>query len=117
MTEAQLQRCILTYIRTVLPDALCVHIPNGGSRAGGAVEGARLKAQGVTAGFPDLLLMPGSGRAFVLEVKTPTGRVSPAQHALMDKLHHLGIEGAVVRSVNDVALALKAWGIQTRAVA
>lgn len=117
MTEAQLQRSILTYLRAVLPDALCIHVPNGGSRAGGAIEGARLKAQGVVAGFPDLLLMPGNGKAFVLEVKTSTGRVSPAQHMLMDRLHHLGIEGAVVRSIEDLALALRAWNIQTRAAA
>lgn len=114
MTEAAIQTSIVTYLRHVLPNAMVLAIPNGGSRAGGAREGRNLKRQGVLAGFPDLLLFPGDGRAFVLEVKTEIGRVSPQQREAMDRLHHLGIGGAVVRSIEDVARALRAWGLKTR---
>lgn len=114
MSEAALQTSIISWLRIVLPDAVVAAVPNGGSRAGGAIEGARLKRSGVLAGFPDLVLFPGDGRAFVLEVKTSTGRVSPEQRQVMDRLHHLGIGGAVVRSVDDVRLALKAWNVKTR---
>lgn len=117
MTEAALQTSIITYLSCVLPNALVVAVPNGGSRAGGAREGYRLKRQGVMAGFPDLLIFPGDGRAFVMEVKTEIGRVSPQQRQVMDRLHHAGIGGAVVRSIDDVTRALKAWNINTRAVA
>ena len=114
MTEAALQTSIIAYLRVLLPDAIVAAVLNGGSRVGGAREGYRLKRAGVLAGFPDLVLFPGDGRAFVFEVKTDKGRVSPEQRQVMDRLHHLGIGGAVVRSVEDVRIALKAWGIRTR---
>lgn len=114
-TEDKIQLAILEYLEAVLPNAFVHHSPNGGRRS--ITEGRRFKMLGVVAGFPDLILCPGNGRTYLLEIKSPTGRVSPEQRDVMDRLHHLGVEGAVVRSVDDVRLALKAWNLTTREAA
>jgi hypothetical protein len=63
-------------------------IPNGGRR--GPREAAILKAEGVSAGAPDWVLMAARGQfvGLALEFKNPngTGRVSPAQAAWHDAL-------------------------------
>ena len=59
----------------------------------------KLKAEGVTAGVPDLFV-PGR-RAFI-EVKKPGGRISPAQRDMMVKLRLLGYDCIVAYSVEDV---------------
>lgn len=112
--EDKLQIQILDYLEAVLPNALCFHVGNGGKRS--ITEGRRFKLLGVTAGIPDLFLAIGDGRVYALEVKAPKGRVSPEQREIMDRLHHLGVECAVVRSIDDVRLALKAWNVRTREV-
>lgn len=115
--EDAVQIAILNYLALALPNALVHHSPNGGSRKGGVIEGARFKRLGVRAGFPDLVIFPGDGRCFVIEVKAPkvpglsAGRVSVEQRELMDRLHHLGVQGAVCYSVTDAELALRAWGL------
>ena len=50
--------------------------PGGGART--AIEGAIMKACGVRAGTPDLILIRG-GKTFGLELKAGNGRVSPTQ--------------------------------------
>lgn len=62
------------------------HIPNGGKR--GKIEGAIFKALGVRAGHEDLFLsVPrGDAHGLYLEVKAPSGRVSPDQREMM-QLH------------------------------
>ena len=72
-------------------------IPNGGQR--NLVVATKLKAEGVTAGVPDLFV-PGR-RAFI-EVKKPGGRISPAQRDMMVKLRLLGYDCIVAYSVEDV---------------
>ena len=54
MSEAQIQRAIVAYLRHVLPGAIVTHVPNEGVRGGraGYLDGARAKAMGQTAGFP-----------------------------------------------------------------
>lgn len=65
-------------------------IPNGGAR--NAVTGARLKAEGVRAGVPDLCLAvpirPFSG--LWLELKKEGGRVSQAQEQMIAALNMAG---------------------------
>ena len=67
-------------------------IPNGGSRKGGIIEGAHLKAQGVRAGVPDLFLPYPSGRyhGLFLEMKADGGRLQPAQREWIDALNNAG---------------------------
>lgn len=115
--ESPVQRAIVAYLRRVLPDAIVHHSANEGVRGGkaGWLDGALAKSAGQVAGFPDLIVIPWAniGPLF-LEVKSPTGRTSAAQAAMLDRLGALGYRVAVVRSIDDVRARLAEWGIWTR---
>jgi VRR-NUC domain. len=70
--------------------ALLHHIPNGGARD--AVEGKRLREQGVKPGVPDLCLPVPRGRynGLYLEMKKPGGTESPEQVWWREKLTEQG---------------------------
>lgn len=78
-----------------------LHVPNGGKRPKG--EAGRLKAMGVRPGVPDLLLPIPSGNwsGLAVELKSPTGRLSPAQAAWLDRLEQAGYLVAVCRSIEE----------------
>ena len=95
MTEHEIQREIVGALRRL--GHLVFAVPNGGGRS--VAEAGKLKAEGVTAGVPDLFV-PGR-RAFI-EVKKPGGRISPAQRDMMVKLRLLGYDCIVAYSVEDV---------------
>lgn len=65
-------------------------IPNGGKRD--PVTAAKLKQEGVKAGVPDICLpIPRKGyAALYIEMKTPTGRVSPDQKEWIADLEFYG---------------------------
>lgn len=75
--------------------SLLLAIPNGEKRA--AVTGARLKASGVKAGVPDILLpvMRNGAGALWIELKAPGGRARPAQIEWIDRLNDEGHEALV----------------------
>ena len=98
--------------RWCAPQTVVFAIPNGGLR--GKAEAARLRWTGVLAGVPDLAVLAPVGKVFFLEVKTPDGRLSADQAEMFDQLVALGIDAAIVRSVDDVRAAFRAWGIETR---
>jgi VRR-NUC domain len=102
-------------VRTVAPDVLIYAVPNGGYRS--KVEAARLKWRGVVAGIPDLAIVASGGRAFFLECKTATGRLSEAQRDIMSRLGHLGAPFMTVTGIDDVRRAFAGWGIETREAA
>ncbi len=113
--EAKRQAAIVEYVRTVAPQVLIWAVPNGGLRT--KPEAARLKWTGVLAGVPDLtLVLPGGYTAF-WEVKTANGRLSPAQHAMFERLAELGHPCRLIRSIDDARRALARLGIETREAA
>lgn len=74
-----------------IPEQLLFAIPNGGER--NIVVAARLKAEGVRAGIPDLFLaVPRNGYSglFVEMKKAKGGRVSDAQKASLEMLNKAG---------------------------
>ncbi|HEY3526383.1 MAG TPA: VRR-NUC domain-containing protein [Nitrososphaeraceae archaeon] len=87
-------------------------IPNGGSRSRKEVinkygkkivispEGRRLKGMGVTRGFLDVItLIPSKGyHAFLLEMKSNTGKLSPEQAAFIERVEPLGYCCRVAKS-------------------
>jgi hypothetical protein len=111
--EDRIQIAILDYLEAVAPDLICFAVPNEGKRS--YTVAARHKLLGMVAGVPDLVLSYG-GRAFFLEVKSPAGRLRPAQKEFLDRAQASGAKAAVVRSVDDVRAALAAWGVPTREV-
>lgn len=77
-------------------------IPNGGSRH--QVEAARMKAEGVRAGTPDLFLPVARGGFFGLyiEMKAPNrGRVSDAQEERIRRLRAAGYRVCVAWGWDD----------------
>lgn len=78
--------------RRGLDARLLVAIPNGGHRH--PVVAAKMKAEGVRAGMPDLcLFVPANqyhGLAIELKAPSKTARVSPAQNEMMELLSEQG---------------------------
>ena len=97
--ESESSQQIALFIWSALPEVRAkypelkwlFHIPNGGSRNN--IEAARLKAQGVKAGVPDLMLPVkrslGYGGLFI-ELKKMKGIVSQKQKYWLDYLHCYG---------------------------
>lgn len=79
--ESNLQKACVRWFRLQYPKlaSLLFAVPNGGAR--NAVTGAILKAEGVTKGVADLLLLVPTKHhhALCVEMKTPKGRQSQAQ--------------------------------------
>lgn len=88
MTEHDHQRLTVAWFRGRYPDLADVFfaIPNGGVRS--AAAGARMKAEGVKAGVPDLLLaVPrGTRHGLWVEMKTLKGKASKAQREMRERL-------------------------------
>lgn len=110
--ESQIQITIVEWLRLVLPDALTVHVPNGGSRP--IAEAAKFKRMGVVPGMPDILIFMRGGVCIGVEVKSRTGELSHEQTALHGFLREMGFKVGVVRGVPDTRELLANLGIRTR---
>ncbi len=99
-----------------VPELCLFSIPNGFN--GDARRGSVMKAEGQRKGCPDLILAVaredryyGDGRnhALFLELKTPTGRLSPEQEVYHEILTRQGYKVAVCRSLNDCINAITSY--------
>ena len=109
--ELLLQIDIVDMLKTKLKrDVLFTAFPAGG---GGRVRGAKLKKAGLQAGWPDIQLVH-RGKYFGIEVKTQTGRLSPAQVDLHKRLTDNGCSVAVARSVTDALEIIIDWGLSRK---
>ncbi len=98
--EQALQQQVAQFLDAALPDdAWWTAIPLGG---GGRLRGAILKGMGAKAGTPDLLIVY-RGRAFWIELKAATGRLTPAQKVTHLRLTLAGCLVDTCRSVEEVA--------------
>jgi hypothetical protein len=113
--EARIQAAIVEWIRTVAPQLIAFHVPNGGYRT--PAEAARMKWVGVLAGVPDIIVLGLDGRCWLIEVKGPGGSLSPDQRAIRDRCTVLRIPYCVAKSIDDVRVAFGIWGIETREAA
>lgn len=95
--EHNIQVAIVQYLR--LRGFEVFAIPNGGRRD--AVTGAKLKAEGVSAGVADLIILLPIGNVLFVEVKTSKGRQSPEQKAFQERVESLGFNYVIWRSVED----------------
>ena len=114
MSEYELHCLIVDYLRIALPSgSMLHHSPNEGKRT--VSYHKKLARQGLLKGYPDLeVIIPQSAWRAVggpwapifFEVKTTTGRVSPAQRAAHELLEACGCHVYVVRSLNETMTAL-----------
>ena len=107
-TEQGFQQAVAVYLDRVLPPGVFgTAVGHGG---GGKVRGAILKSMWVRPGVPDLIFVY-RGRFIGIELKSPTGRVSPAQKSCMEQIVAAGGTWASARSLDDVERILVAFGI------
>lgn len=119
MTEDQIHKAIVTYLRAVLPaDHILMHARNEGNRGGrkGVIDGARGKEMAVQPGWPDLLLYVDA-QGYAIEVKRKGGHLSPIQKEISLQLKRHGIPHAVCRSIDDARDTLAMWGVRTKEIA
>ena len=107
MSERAIQRQMLVMVRRLFPDCLIAHVPNGGKR--NKLEAAHLKADGVLAGMPDLVIAWDGGTAFP-EVKDRDGDLKPHQRDILADLHSKGHPVGVFRHDRTLHDFLRASG-------
>jgi hypothetical protein len=101
-TESEEQQSLISWVRRSLgnyPELnMLYHVTNEGKRS--PVTGARLKAEGLQPGVPDLCLAVARGEyhGLYIEMKrTKGGRVSPEQARWIEKLSREGYVAVVCR--------------------
>lgn len=109
--EQALHRAIADYLTLVSKAGRFwwCHYPGGGARS--KVEAAILNGLGVRAGVYDILIIAPGGRAFWIELKSNKGKPSLSQKSFAKVMDFLGSPNAVCRSLDEVAAALKGWGL------
>ena len=112
--EGQEQAALMRELQLRYPAVfeLMYHVPNGGLRVK-AVAG-KLKAQGVKAGIPDLVLTMARGGFFGLYIEfkaTPPNdaAISPSQHECIRKLNEQGYLAVVCRGHFDAMEQIRAY--------
>lgn len=111
--ESMLQVSVIAYLRTVLPKTVRAYSSQSGMVTSKASAG-RAKAEGMTAGVPDITFVRQGGHIAYIELKADKGRLSPAQVEWLDWCAEMQIPAAICRSLDDVKAMLFAWGIPTR---
>lgn len=113
MTEHDEQAALIEWAKFAEPHypdlALLFAIPNGGARH--PATGARMKAEGVKPGVPDLFL-PAPRRRYhglFIEMKKKGGRVSADQNAWLDNLNSRGYATAVCYGFEDARKILEMY--------
>ena len=111
--ESHIQQAIVKYLRS--KGYLVAHVPNGSKMPGTKQQkmqrGARLKREGLLAGFPDLLIYGSGGRVGHIEVKAEGSYQQPNQKEVQAMLESLGQSYVVCRSIADIEEVLtETWG-------
>jgi len=108
-TEAAIQRAVLDHLRWRAKTGwLFWATPNAGKRS--PWLGADLRKQGMTAGVGDLSLVSPTGHYHELELKTPTGRLRPAQRERLELLQAAGVPSDVAYGLDSALAILAGWG-------
>lgn len=125
-SEEQLQRTVVEHWRIRgVPGSILAAIPNGERRD--KATGARLRAQGVLSGFPDLFALGVSNMALgaflgppmaLIELKRPTAKprdaekdLSDAQKEIIPLLRAGGINVLVSNRLDEVLCFLENLGV------
>lgn len=108
------QAALMAELRARMPEVadLIFHVPNGGHRV--KAVAAKLKAQGVKAGIPDLVLPMARGGFFGLYIEfkaTPPydAVISDSQHERIRKLNAQGYLAVVCRGHFDAMEQIRAY--------
>lgn len=107
MTESQLQAACYQWAHNSFPEirGCLFSVPNGGTR--NAREAMLLKATGLTAGIPDLILIWPELAGF--EFKSQSGRLSPAQLKIHDIWRSKGIKVYLIKSFEEFKTIIETY--------
>lgn len=107
MSETAIHIAVAEHLRLRAPAGMVWwHTPNEGART--PSEAARLKAMGVKAGIPDLMLVHG-GKLYALELKAERGVISKNQQAMLSALSTAGAVVAVAFGLSKALATLEQW--------
>lgn len=110
--ETLLQRSIRHHL--AIKGFRTVAVPNGAVLSGSgqqrAIQMASLKRDGLTPGFPDLIVYGKGGKIGHIEVKTEGNKQSASQVECERWLTEFGQPVAVCRSLEDIDETLTRWG-------
>lgn len=101
-SEHDLQVSCLRWLRFAHPMVLCYAIPNGGYRT--PTTARTMRAEGQTAGMPDLHIPIARGgyNSLYIEMKNgKAGRLTDIQKEMHTRLQDYGNKVVVCRSIND----------------
>lgn len=105
-SESSFQKAAIKLVRSIAPcdPRLVTHIPNGGQRT--IMAGARLKAEGVVKGYPDIMVFSADRPVVLvglaLELKVWPNKPSPEQEELHELLRMQGWRVAVCYGLGEV---------------
>lgn len=107
--EHQIQVACVNYFRYTYPEVLIWAIPNGGAR--NAVVAAKLKAEGVLAGVPDLFVAAARGGFHGLFIEMKAGKNKPTneQTTIMARLETEHYKTAVCYSLDEFMAAVDGY--------
>jgi hypothetical protein len=117
--ERSVQVSLKRYLEQVLPGCIVAAVKNehqarSDDKLAVARFHAKRKAEGVRAGFPDMVIVLPAGRTFYIEVKAPKGVLSDAQRELHGRMREMGHLVLVAKSIDALRDGLRAAGIATR---
>jgi len=121
--ERAAQQSVVAYLHQVLPDAVVQCVKNEAAPQSMTPQQrmnfhAMRKRDGLTWGFPDLLLFLPDGRVCLVEMKRPKGgEVSTVQDELHAKLRGMCHLIGVATCQDTMRHLLHAWGVKTREAA
>ena len=109
MTEHDHQRIVISTIRRDYPDLLIFAVPNIGTAS--PQRGARMKAEGVLAGIPDLMIARAAQgfHGLFVEMKTLTGSASKEQKSVIAKLQAEGYRCEVCKGYAAALEAIRGY--------
>lgn len=109
MSEDEIQIEVVKRLRAA-GNCAFFHVAN--ERRTSPRQGAKLKAMGVSAGVPDLILVSTAPfGTYALELKADKGRLSDAQREWLDTLRHVGWSTAVTYGLREALDQLTDWGL------
>lgn len=110
--ETRLQRDMRKYL--ALKGLRSVAVPNGATLRGDkkerSIQMANLKRDGLTPGFPDLIVYGKNGRIGHIEIKVEGNYQTASQKECERWLTEFGQNVAVCRSLPDIDETLARWG-------
>lgn len=103
----------------LIPPTFYTTFPAGYGRLSKATSG-RLRAKGMKPGMPDIMIFDYCGRTYTkvigLELKVRGNTATSVQRATHARLQAVGVRVFVIRSINQVLMALADAGIKYRNV-